>query len=385
MHVKDLIALIPEQELEVFAAETKVDHQVKKLSGKIIFQLILFSMVSRKRISLRVMEEFLRSASFKIFSGSPDIDAKYNSLSVRIAMINADFFEKIFHSCYDKFSEYLKEKNRIIKYDSTMVAVSSKLFRMGMKVGPHSKTDKKQLKFTIGSRGSLPVYFKIFKSQEALAEDIALKEAILDDANSREEIVVFDRGLKDKKTFDTFSARHIKFVTRTNPRITHIKLQSLPIENKPSDASVTVQEDSIIRLRYKYSNKTAPLYRLVKAIIDTTGEEIFFLSNCKELTAYEIAAIYKSRWQIEIFFKFLKQELNLEHCVSRDINGIRVMMYMTLITAILIIAFKKLNNLSSYKIAKLRLALELDSIMIEQIILLCGGNPQKFKILANDS
>ncbi|MBK5285251.1 MAG: transposase, partial [Bacteroidia bacterium] len=134
--------------------------------------------------------------------------------------------------------------------------------------------------------------------------------------------------------FDKFSVRHIKFVTRTNPRITHIKHQSLPVENKPSDASVTVQEDSIIRLRYKYSNKTAPLYRLVKAVIDTTGEEIFFLSNCEELTAYEIAAIYKSRWQIEIFFKFLKQELNLEHCVSRDINGIRVMMYMTLITAI---------------------------------------------------
>ena len=99
MHAKDLLDLIPEEELEVFATETKVDHQVKKLTGKVVFQLILFSMLSRKRVSLRVMEEFLRSSTFKIFSGSSLSEAKYNSLSVRIAMINADFFEKIFDSC----------------------------------------------------------------------------------------------------------------------------------------------------------------------------------------------------------------------------------------------------------------------------------------------
>lgn len=122
-------------------------------------------------------------------------------------------------------------------------------------------------------------------------------------------------------------------------------------------------------------------FRLIKATIDQTGEEIFFLSNSQELSAYEIAMIYKSRWEIEIFFKFLKQELNIEHLVSRDPNGIRVMMYMTLITSILIIAFRKLNKLTSYKIAKLRFALELENSVIAQIVLLCGGDLSKFNEL----
>ena len=58
---------------------------------------------------------------------------------------------------------------------------------------------------------------------------------------------------------------------------------------------------------------------------------------------------------------------------------------MTLITAILIIAFKKLNHLSGFKIAKLRLVLELESLMMEQIVVLCGGDAEKFKNLFNDS
>lgn len=384
MHVRDLIRLIPEEELEIFAAETKVDHQVKKLHGKIVFHLILFSMLSRKRVSLRVMEEFLRSASFKLFSANADAEAKFNSLSVRISMINADFFEKIFQSCFSRFSKYLDEENRIIKYDSTMVALSSKLFQIGMHVGPKRKTDKKQLKFSIGMKGSLPMRFKVFQTQEALAEDIALKETILESDN-RNETVVFDRGLKDKNTFDKFSSERIQFITRTSPRIRHTIHQSLPLESKPENATVTIKEDSIIHLQYRQPKKKYPLYRLIKANIDTTGEEIFFLSNLTQMPAYEVAAIYKSRWEIEILFKFLKQELNLEHCVSRDINGIKVMMYMTLITSILVIAFKKLNKLSSFKIAKLRLVLELESIMIEQIIILCNGNPEKFKRIINDS
>jgi hypothetical protein len=63
MRVKELLQLIPEEELNVLAIETQVNHQVKKLSGLIMFQLILFSMINRKRISLRVMEEFLRTAA----------------------------------------------------------------------------------------------------------------------------------------------------------------------------------------------------------------------------------------------------------------------------------------------------------------------------------
>ena len=382
MRVKELLQLIPEEQLEVFGVETKVDHQVKKLSGHIMFQLILFSMINRKRISLRVMEGFLKSSSFRALSNHPEIDGKFNSLSDRIALIRPEYFEKIYYYVYDTFSKYLNEKDSIHRYDSTMVAVSSKLFTEGMRVGRTAGKDKKQFKFTFGLHGSLPSYMEVFKDQIHLSEDITLNKAILEDKKNRNHIVVFDRGLRAKKAFEKYSIEEIVFVTRASTNISHDKIQSKPLQAKPANATVTISEDLVIKLKYdRPVPKNRGDFRLIKATIDQTGEEIFFLSNSQELSAYEIAMIYKSRWEIEIFFKFLKQELNIEHLVSRDPNGIRVMMYMTLITSILIIAFRKLNKLTSYKIAKLRFALELENSVIAQIVLLCGGDLSKFNEL----
>lgn len=109
------------------------------------------------------------------------------------------------------------------------------------------------------------------------------------------------------------------------------------------------------------------------------------MTNIADLSAYEIAAIYKQRWDIEPFFKFLKQHLNLTLLVARNINGIRVMIYMTLILAMLLIVYKKLNNISGYKIAKFRFELELDEETMKQVAILCGGDPDKIKNLFNDS
>lgn len=378
MRVKELMQLIPDDILETFAIETKVDHQVKKLTGHVMFQLILFSMLNRKRISLRVMEKFLSSASFRTLSNNPEIDGKFNSLSDRIAMINAEYFERVFLYLYDTFSKYLNETDSIHRYDSTMIAVSSKLFDFGMRVGRKAGEDKKQLKFTMGMHGSLPSYLEIFSEQIHLGEDVTLEKVILDDSKNRTKVVVFDRGLKRKKSFERFHVENISFVTRTFPDAAHEIIKRNEVASKPKNATVTVYEDLTVQLKYTIKPKERHLFRLIKAKIDESGEEIFFLSNLMELSAYEIAAIYKSRWQIEILFKFMKQELNIEHMVSRNPNGIKVMMYMTLITSILIIAFRKLNKISSYKIAKLAFSIELENIMIGQIVMLCGGDIEKY-------
>lgn len=382
MRVKELLQLIPEEELIVLAIETQVDHQVKKLSGLTMFQLILFSMINRKRISLRVMEEFLRSSSFRTLSNQPEIDAKYNSLSDRISLIRSDYFERIFNSVYDKFSKYLEEGDSIQRYDSTMVAVSSKLLNWGMRVGAKrkdkSKSEKLQIKFTVGMHGSLPSQLNVFFEQADLSEDIALKKAIINHSEDRNNTVVFDRGLSSRKTFEEFTNDNIWFVTRCNTTCLYDIVSKNKIGAKPIDSTVTISDDLNIKFPRTRKQGKQNIFRLIKGNIDKTKEEIYFISNINELHCYEIATIYKQRWDIEPLFKFLKQELNINHLVSRNINGIRVMMYMTLITAILIIAYRKLNKISSYKIAKLRFSLELENLIIGQIILLCGGDINKF-------
>src|SRR5438552_4178827 len=140
MNASALLNLIPEKELEFLSAETKTDHQVKKLTGPTMFRLILFSMLNSNKTSLRIMESFYHSATFRALAGKENSTTKYNSIRDRITTINAKYFEKIFYVLFDKFSDKLKEKNTLIRFDSTMIAVSSKVVDWGMKVG--HKTNK---------------------------------------------------------------------------------------------------------------------------------------------------------------------------------------------------------------------------------------------------
>ncbi|MCH4831171.1 transposase [Flavobacterium columnare] len=111
--------------------------------------------------------------------------------------------------------------------------------------------------------------------------------------------------------------------------------------------------------------------------------KFLFLTNNKILTTKEVVDIYKQRWEIEVFFKFIKQNLNFSHLLSRDENGVKVIMYMTLITAILLIVYKNLNELKGYKIPKLKFAQELEVLIIKDIVKRCGGDPNGVNKILN--
>ena len=87
MTVSELLRLIPPETFRDLAVETKVDTQVKKLSGEVMFKLILFSMLNSDKLSLRVMETFLHSARFKSFSHFDILDSRYNSIRDRFVQL----------------------------------------------------------------------------------------------------------------------------------------------------------------------------------------------------------------------------------------------------------------------------------------------------------
>ena len=117
-------------------------------------------------------------------------------------------------------------------------------------------------------------------------------------------------------------------------------------------------------------------FRLVVIRNEKTKKEFWFLTNEFELTSKEIADYYRKRWDIEVFFRFLKQELNLSHLVSLNKNGIEVMVYMTMIASMLLLIYKKANALG-YKTAKRRIAMELRDMITEILIIFAGGDPGK--------
>ena len=385
MKVEEIISLLPKEEFKLLTAETKVDYQVKKLHGSLVFKLILFSMLNSSKLSLRVMESYLNSAQFKSFAATHQVNARYNSIRDRISTINSKYFEKIFELIFNNYNHLLKEESAISIMDSTFINISSKLVKWGMDNGTRG-LGLKFLKFTVSMKGSLPCCVQIYKEQNFVNDNIAFKDAIFKNKFLDDSILVFDRGMQTRKVFNEMSDKDILFIGRIKTDVSYKEVKKLKLPAKDEKSTVEIIEDLEVYLVSGYHYQfTSNSFRLIKYRIKNTGELIYLITNYFHVSAYEIAAMYKKRWEIEVFFKFLKQHLNLKHIISRNENAIKIMIYMTLILSVLIIVYKKLNKIKGYKIAKLRFEIELDNLLIKEIVILCGGNPEKAAHFWNSS
>jgi transposase len=382
VNAEELIGLIPEEELEFLAAETKVDHQVKKLTGSLIFKLILYSMLDTERMSLRVMETLLLSARFRQFSQNEELTSRHSSIRDRIANINPEYFKAIFERLFSLYHPLLKVQDSLAIVDSTYVSLSAKLLNWGMSNGQKSNHTR-QAKYTLCLKDGLPYRVKVFTDQRFISENYVLGGA-LEDIDLQDAVVVFDRGLQSRKALDKLADQNKLFIGRTKVTTRYKLTSAINLTEKPKDSSVTITKDSRCLLTTRNGHTTNE-FRLIEALIDHSDEPICLVTNCFDLSAYEVAALYKKRWQIETFFKFLKQHLNLKHFVGRSQNAVQVLIYMTLITAMLIMVYRELNKLSGFKIAKLRFEIELDNFLLKEIVKLCGGDPAKAPHLWNSA
>ncbi|MCA6464032.1 MAG: transposase, partial [Chitinophagaceae bacterium] len=242
----------------------------------------------------------------------------------------------------------------------------------------------KQLKFTVGY-SDIPEVVHFYHEQQFTSENRALKDTILDHAtaDNLSTIRVFDRGITARNTYDKMTSQDIFFVSRLNNSAKKEKISS----NEKITSSAPVKASSVTIISdewcYLFSSEERSKYpiRRIEAYRNDTGEKLVFISNIKESTAQEITEIYKKRWDIEVFFKFLKHVLNFNHLINRNENGIKVMLYVTMIAAILLQAYKKANKLTGFKIPLQELEQELDKEVTRNIVMLWGGSTDTFDIL----
>lgn len=384
LKAKDLLAFLPLELLELTALQTEVDKNVKKLFGKDMFLLLLMAVLDSERVSLRIMQDLYSNHKFQLLAGvEENSKTRFTSLSDRLMNIKADYFEELFKTTYESLSQQFPasqiERHSIIRFDSTSISASAKLLTIGMTTGmPNSKSqehDIKQVKITLGFDGLYPSSAKVFTDQKYLAEDLALGETITQYGASKDRIVVFDRGLKKRTTFAKFSEQNKLFVTRINPTTNYQVIKADKQAQSLKSDSLVFLSDQQVYLFHQDTRKLKVPFRLIQAKRKHDGQMLFFLTNIKDMDAITIADIYKSRWDIEVFFRFLKQELNLKHFASYSINGIKVVLYVLLIAAMLIMLYKKFNNIDSYKRAKLKFIQAIETEVTRMIVEICGGNP----------
>jgi transposase len=378
--VSDLLKLIPDDLLLDLAAETKVDFQVKKLFGRNIFNLLLYGLLSSARIGLRSLEDFYNSRKFKALFKLPGTpaNAKYNSFSARLATMNVSYFEKAYQAIYEQCSLLYDEltlsmRYKITRVDSTMVCQTATKLEQGINVGV-KKDGKKQIKYTISLTDMFPSSVEVFTQQKYISENLTIPKAILKVIDkSKDNVFVFDRGVSSRKAFCELDENECSFVTRLHVDARHVVLDDIDVPNDLVVGNLTVLKDQRVYLYRSGDHIVEHPFRLIQTQ-NEKGAKYWFLTNRFDLTCEEIILIYKHRWDIEVFFRFIKQELNFSHLISVNENGIKIILYMTLILAMLILIYKKINDFG-YKTAKRRFAMELEYIIDDYMIVQSGGDP----------
>lgn len=366
-----------------------------------MFKLLLFGLTNRKELSWRILEFVFDNYKFRQFAGlGKGFETDHSSLAARMGQMNTDYFRQIHASLTKQLTErYPVEKiggYKLVRFDSTLVSIAGTLLKTsalkhGVNKSKSKPSDPVDIKFSVGFDGLNGTSVKVFNQQTYLSEDIALQEIILDYKQGEHEVAVFDRGLASRKAFEEFSFQKRKFVTRLKAQAEKVKNKKVgSITNidpdKPLETeSLLILEDNEVYLYGKSGAKTKHTYRLIKAQNKETGEVLHFLTNEKELSLSDVLLIYARRWDIEVFFKFLKQEFGFKHFLSRNLNGIENMVYMTLICFILMFTYFKLNKIAGFKIAKLYFADEIEFEIMKTIIEMCNGDPNLIPELNNHS
>ncbi|MBK8556994.1 MAG: IS4 family transposase [Lewinellaceae bacterium] len=362
--IKPLISLLPPELLEDLADSSGVDVQVKHLWGRLMALLMVYSIVMDRDDSFHTLADVYNSHSFQLFSGKGGHQTSHSSLASRFATIKAAYFEDLYNGFISniqrKYGSRLdKEFGRLARFDSTMVCLSAALASSGtgMRVGakPKKGKGKVQVKFTVGLQGLLPAHAQVHCDQAHLSEEKALKEAIDQADLNADDAVVFDMGMKSRKTFQTFQEQGRVFTTRLkNPRYRLVKVHK-QIKGR-EHKNLEFLADEIVHLHKSGGDNILEVpFRLITAKV-RTGEKanttLYLLTNILDLNAGQIADIYLQRWDIEVFFRFLKQEIGLRSLLSFNENGIKAVFFLRLLTATMLRLFMWLNKRDGYKAAK---------------------------------
>ena len=168
----------------------------------------------------------------------------------------------------------------------------------------------------------------------ASVHDVNVLDVIHFEANS---FYVMDRGYVDYKRLYKIHTCEAFFVTRAKDNMNYRRLYS-----HPKDIAAGVIYDQTIALNNHYASKDYPAkMRRIKFLDSDTGKILIFLTNNFHLKAMEIAQLYKHRWKIELFFKWIKQHLKIKSFWGMTENAVKTQVWIAVTVYVLVAIAKK--------------------------------------------
>lgn len=319
-----ILKLFPRSEFEQLVVGRSAERHARGFRSWEQFVSMLFCHLGRAQ-SLREICDGLRSMEGKL--SHLGIEApKRSTLAYANEHRPWELFQDVFLALYGRCREIapghgFRFKNKLYSLDASTITLCSSVFDWA-----HYKRRKGGIKLhlVLDHDGCLPAYAAI---GEARKYDIEVARALEFPAGA---IVVFDRGYNDFQWFYALTEREVGFVTRMK-KGTRFSV----LEQRVPPTRSGVVEDQTIELIKEFEG-VAPR-RLRRVVVEDPDKgELVFLTNLFHLSAATIAEIYRDRWQIEKFFRAIKQNLRVKTFVGTSENALQTQIWTALISMLIL-------------------------------------------------
>jgi hypothetical protein len=260
-------------------------------------------------------------------------------------------------------------KNTVYALDSSTIDLCMSLFPWAL-----FRSTKSAVKIhtLLDLRGAIPAFIYL---SDGKTHDTKVLDMLVFEPGA---FYVMDRGYMDFKRLYRLHQSGAFFVTRAKDN-----LRARRVYSAPTDRSTGVIADQRVALEGFYAIQDYPEHiRRIRFADPTTGQTLIFLTNNTSLRATTIAALYKNRWQVELFFKWIKQHLRIKHFLGTSENAVKTQIWCAVCTYVLIAIIKKELQLK----ASLYTCLQILSVCIfEKTELPCALQPNDYTMKIQDN
>ena len=336
---------ISSTKLEELVETHQLNYYTKKLRIVSFLKLLVFAQLNETE-SLRAVSETLFSDDLQKATDLESIS--FSQLGRRLNQIPTEVFQELFLDLVAQIHEKSQYEQRR-KTTIPLKIIDSSTLPLNLnnhKWAEFRKTKsgiKLHLRLVFLEKGcSYPDKAVLTNAKE---HDRGQLEVLVDD---QECMYVFDRGYLDYERFDLMTDDGYFFVSRLRKNAVIRVVEKF---ERPKDAHVLSDEMVLIGTP---QNRAENYFRLIK-VLDSKGNELHLITNRFDLSADEIAELYKSRWAIELFFKWLKQHLNIKKFYAQSEQGVHNQVYIAMIVYCLhVLAQLHTNSTKTYlKISRL--------------------------------
>ena len=336
-----LILLLPKNRIYTVIMQHKADHYTKKFKTWDHLIVMLFATLSNCS-ALREIESGIAGFHTKLLHLGMSWMPKRSTLSDANARRSSEVFESIYKAIYKQVRPFLSDSypnnqkwmQKLFLVDSTTITLFKDIMKACGRVPANGKR-KGGVKIHVGMHLSENTPSLVCITKSATNDKrFMMKFKYMDP----ETILVFDKAYVNYALYNHWTQTQVTYVTRLHQRSVIGIQQELVISKE--EQSKGIYKDQIIELGHS-TQKDKVKCRLIYFYDKEKNRVLKFITNDLEMKASRVADIYKQRWQIELLFKRMKQNLQLSNFLGDNENAIRIQIWCSLIADLLLTLIRK--------------------------------------------